>query len=210
MPRHEGPARRDAVATQKRLLDAAENEFAQRGYAGARLRDIASAAGVQTTLIHHYFDDKRGLYRAVMDRALAPTQTESWNLLRAHRDFEGLVRGFVTMLIRFYAKHQNLLAIMRHEAVTGSEVLPELLRERLTPLADAVVSMIGELQSRGELRADLRPIEVAVLTLGMAVHPFVDGVFLGVVLPGSVPADDAALARREDAIATLLLRALRP
>ena len=93
MPRPEPSFPRDAAATQKRLLDAAEREFAQRGFAGARLKDIASSAGVQTTLIHHYFSDKQGLYRAVLDRALAPTQTESWNLLRVHRDFEALVRG---------------------------------------------------------------------------------------------------------------------
>lgn len=209
MPRPEPSFPRDAAATQKRLLDAAEREFAQRGFAGARLKDIASSAGVQTTLIHHYFSDKQGLYRAVLDRALAPTQTESWNLLRVHRDFEALVRGFVTMLIRFYAKHRQLLAILRHEAVTGSEVLPEILRERLSPVAAAVTQMIRDMQARGEIRSDIAPTDVVVLTLSMAVHPFVDGALLEAALPGTVPADEAALARREDAIATLLLRALK-
>ncbi len=209
MPRPEPSFPRDAAATQKRLLDAAEREFAQRGFAGARLKDIASSASVQTTLIHHYFSDKQGLYRAVLDRALAPTQTESWNLLRVHRDFETLVRGFVTMLIRFYAKHRQLLAILRHEAVTGSDVLPEILRERLSPVAAAVTQMILDMQARGEIRSDIAPTDVVVLTLSMAVHPFVDGALLEAALPGTVPADDAALARREDAIATLLLRALK-
>jgi TetR/AcrR family transcriptional regulator len=202
--------KRDAVATQARLLDAAEREFAQRGYAGARLKDIASRAGVQTTLIHHYFHDKGGLYRSVLERALLPTQTESWNLLRENRDLEGLVRGFVSMLTRFYARHGNLLAILRHEAVTGSEVLPEILRERLAPLAAAVIAIVTDMQERGEIRGDIEPRELVVLTLSMAVHPFVDGPLLGVVLPGAMPAGDADLARRQDAITTLLLRALSP
>jgi AcrR family transcriptional regulator len=202
--------KRDAAATQRRLLDAAELEFAQRGYAGARLKDIASRAGAQTTLIHHYFQDKSGLYRSVLERALLPTQTESWNLLRENRDLEGLVRGFVSMLTRFYARHGNLLAILRHEAVTGSEVLPEILRERLSPLAAAVISIVSDMQDRGEIRRDVEPRELVVLTLGMTVHPFVDGPLLTVVLPGAVPRGDAELARRQDAITTLLLRALRP
>src|SRR4051794_30056411 len=65
----EGAPRRErnAAATQKRLLDAAESEFAARGFAGARLREIADTAGVQPALIHHYFVDKQGLYRAVLD-----------------------------------------------------------------------------------------------------------------------------------------------
>lgn len=206
----DGRQKRDAGATQKRLLDAAEREFAQRGYAGARLKDIASAAGVQTTLIHHYFDDKGGLYRAVLERALLPTQAESWSILRENRDLEGLVRGFVSMLIRFHAQHRHLLAILRHEAVIGSEVLPEILRERLAPLAAAVIDILRDMQERREIRAEIDPRELAVLTFSMAVHPFVDGTLIQTVLPGAVPGDDAEIARREDAIATLLLRALRP
>lgn len=202
--------KRDAGATQKRLLEAAEREFAQRGYAGARLKDIASAAGVQTTLIHHYFEDKGGLYRAVLERALLPTQAESWNLVREIRDLDGLVRGFVSMLTRFYAQHRNLLAILRHEAVTGSEVLPEILRERLSPLAAAVIAIVADMQARGEIRREIEPRELVVLTLSMAVHPFVDGPLLQIVVPGAVPDGEAELARRQDAIATLLLVALRP
>ncbi len=211
-PAGDQPARpkRDSVATQKRLLDAAEREFAQRGYAGARLKDIAAGAGVQTTLIHHYFDDKAGLYRAVLERALLPTQEESYNLLSTRTDFEGLVRGFVSMLIRFYATHRNLLSIMRHEAVIGSEVLPEILRERLAPVAAAVTRMVSEKQERGEIRKDLPSLDLVVLTLSMAVYPFVDGAWLEAVMPGAVPTDDDALQRRCDTITALLLRALAP
>src|SRR5262245_10513140 len=114
------PRERNAAATKQRLLDAAEGEFAARGFAGARLREIALAAGVQPALIHHYFTDKQGLYRAVLDRALYPTSTASWSLLASRHDLEDLLTGFIEMLLRFYAAHQNLLAILRHEALRGS------------------------------------------------------------------------------------------
>lgn len=201
---------RDPVATQKRLLDAAEVEFAQRGFAGARLRDIATSAGVQTTLIHHYFSDKQGLYRAVVERALLPTQTESWNLLRRSSGLEAIIRGFVTMLTRFYARHGNLIAIMRHEAMIGSEVMPEILREKLAPVAAAVTKLVADMQSRGEIRGDLAPLEIVVLAVSMAVHPFVDGPLLDIVVPGALPRGEAALAARVDTITDVLLRSLRP
>jgi len=211
-PAGDSPARhkRDSVATQKRLLDAAELEFAQRGYAGARLKDIATSAGVQTTLIHHYFDDKSGLYRAVLERALLPTQAESWSLLSTRTDLAGTVRGFVRKLTRFYATNRNLLAILRHEAVIGSELLPDILRERLSPVASGVTEMVGEMQQRGEIRRDLPPLELVVLTLSMAVYPFVDGAWLEAVLPGAVPANDDALERRCETITSLLLGTLQP
>lgn len=202
--------KRDGAATQKRLLDAAEHEFAQRGYAGARLKDIATMAGVQTTLIHHYFDDKGGLYRAVLERALPEARVESWSLLDGSSDVESLVRGFVSMLTRFYAAHRNLLAIMRHEAGTGSEVLSEILRERLSPVASAVTGVVLAMQGRGEIRNDLSALELVVLTVSMTVYPFVDGPLIDMVLPGAVPNGDEALARRCEAITILLLHTLKP
>ena len=67
--RNQGPpaaARiRDADATRERILDAALREFADCGYAGARVVRIAAAAGVNVQLLYRYFDSKRGLHTAV-------------------------------------------------------------------------------------------------------------------------------------------------
>lgn len=202
--------KRDAAATRKRLLDAAEEELARHGYAGARLRDIAAAASVQITLVHHHFGDKEGLYRAVLERLLAPSQDESWSILGAQPGLEGLARGFVTLLTSLYGRHKNLLAILRHEASSGTGVLRDLLRERMAPVAQAAAALVRDMQSRGEIRADLSPDEIVALTMGMAAYPFVDGLVLDTVLPGSVPATEEALARRCESITLLLLRALSP
>jgi TetR/AcrR family transcriptional regulator len=104
---------RNAAETKRRLLDAAEREFAAKGYAGARLRDVAQAAGVQQALIHHYFVDKDGLYRAVLDRALAETAADSWTIVERGLGVEDLVEAFVDLLVRFYETNPNLLAISR-------------------------------------------------------------------------------------------------
>jgi TetR/AcrR family transcriptional regulator len=201
--------KRDPVATQRRLLDAAEVEFARHGYAGARLKDIAAASGVQLTLVHHHFGDKDGLYRAVLERLISPTQALSWSLLQTQPDLETLARGFVTLLTHLYGQHRHLLAILRHEAATGSEVLTGILREQMTPVAEGAKLLLAGMQSRGEIRTDLSPTEIVALTMSMAAYPFVDGILLDTVLPGSVPSTDEDLARRCEAITTVLVRALR-
>lgn len=50
------------------ILDAAERAFAELGFGGASLRAIAREAGVNQALIHYYFDNKDGLFSAVIDR----------------------------------------------------------------------------------------------------------------------------------------------
>lgn len=56
---------RDAERSRQQLLAAALDEFAAKGYAGARVQDIADRAGVNKQLIPYYFGGKEGLYRAV-------------------------------------------------------------------------------------------------------------------------------------------------
>jgi len=59
---------RDAEATQSQILDAAEDEFARYGLAGARIDAITARTGVTKAMIYYYFENKEGLYQRVMQR----------------------------------------------------------------------------------------------------------------------------------------------
>ena len=61
---------RDAERTKQRILDAALGEFADKGYAGARVRAIADRAGVNSQLISYYFGGKQALYGELIRRWL--------------------------------------------------------------------------------------------------------------------------------------------
>ncbi len=200
---------RNAAATKLRILDAGEREFAARGFAGARLREIAEAAQVQPALIHHYFTDKQGLYRAVLDRALLPTSTESWSLLGSRRDLESLLAGFIELLLRFYAANRNLLSILRHEALSGSSVLVEVTRERTLPIIEAVSRFLEERQAAGEVRDDVPASEIIVAGMSMVVYPFVEEGMFQVMMPSVLLRDELSLERRKQAILRLLLHGLR-
>ena len=58
--------------TERRILDAAEALFAERGFEAASLREIARRAGIRQPGLYNYFESKEALYAAVLDRALAP------------------------------------------------------------------------------------------------------------------------------------------
>jgi len=65
---------RDAERSRQRLIAAALEEFAAKGYAGARVKEIARRAGLNPQLITYYFGGKEGLYRAVGERWLEVEQ----------------------------------------------------------------------------------------------------------------------------------------
>jgi AcrR family transcriptional regulator len=70
-----------AVDTKQRILDIAEQHFAEQGYAGASLRGIIAAAGVNLAAVHYHFHSKEALLEAVLMRRAAPLNEERAKLL---------------------------------------------------------------------------------------------------------------------------------
>lgn len=66
------PGTTKGARTAARILDAAEAIFAESGFQGASLREIARRAGIQQPGLYNHFASKRDLYAAVLDRALTP------------------------------------------------------------------------------------------------------------------------------------------
>ena len=85
-----------AVATRKKILDAATLCFAELGYAAASNREIAQRAGVTSGSLYHYFDSKAALYRAALQDAntiLANAYLNAANELPEASSVEQLCQG---------------------------------------------------------------------------------------------------------------------
>ena len=67
-PRH----RHGGERTAERILDAAEELFAERGYNGTTLRDVATRVGVRPPSLYNHFASKDALYAAVLERGIGP------------------------------------------------------------------------------------------------------------------------------------------
>lgn len=69
-PRPEGRNKRaeQRAATVKLILDTSEDLFAQLGYFGVTIKDVADRMGIHPALIHYYFDGKKALFDAVFER----------------------------------------------------------------------------------------------------------------------------------------------
>jgi AcrR family transcriptional regulator len=79
-------ARKSEPNPQDRILDAAEQMFAEAGFDGASLRDIVREAGVNLATVYYYFESKEGLIAAVIERRLGPLRQEHLDLLRQHEE----------------------------------------------------------------------------------------------------------------------------
>src|SRR5215813_7945248 len=126
--RREQRRERDSEAAREALLAAAEETFAECGFSGARVDDIARVAGYNKALIFHYFGDKLGLYQALVARMKQANTQRISELLERYFP-EGAepqpqqVRTFLAEAIRWsfdsFVEHPQALRIQAWEAAEG-------------------------------------------------------------------------------------------
>src|SRR5262245_47754915 len=113
--------------TSERLLAAAEQLFAERGYEAASLGEIADRVGVRPQAIYNHFESKWQLYVAVLERLLDPFLRFLDAALAAPPSAERRADSLAAE-IAFHAANPNLARLVQHAALAGGEQL-ELLIE---------------------------------------------------------------------------------
>ena len=123
------PRRRKGERTAERILDAAEALFAERGYAGATLRDVAAEVGVRTPSLYNHFPSKESLYAAVLERGISPVLDVLTEVVETRDRSDRDVRQIVERTMRLVGKRPNLPRLIQHETLSGGRHLTPMLRD---------------------------------------------------------------------------------
>jgi TetR/AcrR family transcriptional regulator len=98
--------------TRNKILEVAEAEFAQEGYAGAHLQKIAEQVGVRKTALYYYFESKAALYTAVVEKIVETFETAVVTVLDAHTDPDTQLEMLATRLNDLLAEHAHYARIL--------------------------------------------------------------------------------------------------
>ncbi len=101
------------------ILDAAEIEFATKGFAAARTESIATRANVVKGLIFHYFKSKEGLYEAVLMRAYQPLSEALDKSLEKNLNATDALLSFIERLLAAMTEHPLSPVIFMLESIQG-------------------------------------------------------------------------------------------
>jgi AcrR family transcriptional regulator len=150
---------RDPERTKAQLLEAAKAEFGAKGYAAARVSEIAAKAGVNKQLISYYFGGKEGLYNA-----LTATMYDDYVAVSDHgQPFSDVVRFFAQSGVRDH----DLAKLFLWENLTdgapdaiGVEGQREFLQRQ--------VEYVRARQAAGDFPADLDPGFLLVIFMAAA------------------------------------------
>ena len=191
-----------------RILDAARSEFAQRGFPGARLQDIAERAGLTHPTLLYHFGSKERLYAAVIEQAMEDwAAMTSLAVAQAPPGFER-VAALVDAGLAFFASHHEFVVIWRREAIEGGGRLEQAIIEHLRPFFDRAVVFLRREVKAGRLR-EHDPIELMQLVYGAVMTYFSDAGFRARLL-GEDPFSAEARERFRSALTAMLRDALAP
>jgi TetR/AcrR family transcriptional regulator len=164
---------RDAEATRRKILDAAEDVFLTKGMGRSALSEIARKAGVTKSLIHHHFGSKEGLWREVKLRRFSDYAQRQMAMLENASPSVDLLRDSLALYFRFLRDNPQVirvLAWMFLEKEPHDEACLCLDRQLLY----TGVEKLRQGQENGRLRDDLDPRVILFVFMALAQHWFHD------------------------------------
>jgi len=148
--------RRPKEGRPQEILAAAFEEFAENGFAAARLEDVARRGGIAKGTIYLYFKDKEGLFRAVVRSLIEPVFQNLADFVGAYKGTaEELLRELLSRHYEHVVKNERARAILRL-LIAESGKFPQLSdifqREIIGPGISALRRALEKGESAGEFR----------------------------------------------------------
>ncbi len=167
-----------AERTRTLILRTAEAVFAEKGYAAARLEDVAERVGIRRASIVYYFRDKRALYDAVLAGLFGELLARSEEKSIGTAPPAERVESAVTTWVDYVAERPAFGRILLREIADASPAEKSAVVQHAMPVIDAMAMVVREGQQKG-LFAPIDPIHLASTIAGATVFFFCATPLLG-------------------------------
>jgi TetR/AcrR family transcriptional regulator len=193
-----------AAATKQRILDCALNVFAEHGFDGTTVRDVAADAGVNHAMIHYYYSNKEELWRAAVAHLFGRIDKEidySAEFLETLPTEAGF-KEFVRRYVRYCARHPEHARLMVQESIRGGERLrwavDEFIRPKHQLLAPATLALI----EAGKL-PDVSPMSLIYIIVAASQVPYMLQAEMEMVFGADLQSHQAVEAHADAVVAIL-------
>lgn len=204
------PAGQDTKETRARILDTALDEFAAKGFDGARLDAIVEACGFNVNTIYYHFGSKEALFVAVMEEAYRKIRAEHRELELAELPPEEAIARLSRHIFRIFMNDQRLVALLDSENLHRAAHIAksDQIRGMYDGIIDAIAGILAEGVVAGVFQPgiDARELFITISALG---YFYVSNQYtLSVILDERLH-DPSRIARREDHVVAVVLGYLR-
>ncbi|MFC7339998.1 TetR/AcrR family transcriptional regulator [Saccharopolyspora griseoalba] len=162
---------RDAEKTRAEILEVATAEFADKGYTGARVDEIADRTSTTKRMIYYYFGGKEQLYLAALENAYSVIRGLESEVDIDQLDPAEAIRKVAELTFDHHESHPDFLRLVsienihRAEHLTRSELLPRLA----APTVDVLGAILERGRESGLFRTDVDALDVHMVISSFCV-----------------------------------------
>lgn len=196
------------VPTRELIITEALRCFAEAGYDGTSLNDIAAGVGIRRPSLLHHFPSKEALYGEVFEQLLSDWVEKLSVMATAPEVGWRKMELVIEAGFDLFAENPDYVRLMRREALDGGSHLGIELSAVLRPMFDRAVAFFEREMDAGVFRR-LDPAQLLLSGYGAVLSYFSDAVFLNGLIDADALAPES-LARRRQHITEFFVAALTP
>lgn len=164
---------KDMEDTREKLLAAAKKIFAEKGYAGATVKEIADLAGVNISLISYHFNGKEGLLRACVEQFGRERLKDTQNIFtppESVEDVKAKLRLWSVLFLRCHIEDKSVCTILHREKACNENLLWEVFESTFLQAFNGMVKFLEAGKKKGFVKKDVDPLIAASMVYGSLIH----------------------------------------
>ncbi len=160
-----GPATRDRERTRKEILEVASREFAEHGYSGARVDEIAERTRTTKRMLYYYFGSKEGLFVAVLERAYAQIRAAERAVDVGHLDPVAAIRELAELTFDHHEAHPEFIRLVSIENIHRAEHMRRSGRfaDLNMPAIERIERILAAGRAEGVFKRDVDAVDLHML-----------------------------------------------
>jgi AcrR family transcriptional regulator len=154
------------------ILTVATSEFAEKGFSGARVDDIAELTRTSKRMIYYHFESKEGLYRAVLEAAYARVREHEGTLALDDLPPDEAMAKLVGFSFDNHRNNEAFVRLVMNENIMRASTLQEspLISQLNVPIIETLKKLLQRGADQGMFKANIDPVMLHRAISGLCFH----------------------------------------
>jgi AcrR family transcriptional regulator len=166
------PLLRDAEATRTEIIEAARVEFAAKGFAGARVDEIAARTRTTKPTIYYHFGSKEELFRIVLEKSYAGMRDTEQSLELDHLPAKDAMRRLVETSFDYHMAHPDWVRLVSIENILEARHIAgsPSIADRNAAVIEVLRKLLARGQQDGSFRTNVDPLDLHLMISSLCFY----------------------------------------
>lgn len=194
--------------TEQQILEAARKIFQNQGFAGARMQEIADAAGINKSMLHYYFRSKDKLFQKIFQEGVQRFFPILQRVLSSDQALEVKITSLIEQYMDFLKENRPLPHFVINEMHQHPERFHEFMQEKGVRIPAAFEEQVRKAGQEGRIHP-IQPAQLLVNIIAVCVFPFLAQNMVMAVTKMNHEQFEEFLDQRRKELPTFILNAIK-